>query len=163
MDLENRLRRCKFRAWHRGTREADYMIGCFFDARIAAGTPDDRWFEALLNEEDVDVMAWALGTASVPSRYAGAMMDAMQSWISSKFRAETGASGPIRPHPMPDFDRILSAKAPLTLSSVARGAQPLVLADLARAAKGRAVFIAPDERRCGDRRGAQHSSRPNST
>jgi transcription-repair coupling factor (superfamily II helicase) len=46
---------------------------------------------------------------------------------------------------MPDINRILSAKAPLTLSSVARGAQPLVLADLARAAKGRAVFIAPDE------------------
>jgi transcription-repair coupling factor (superfamily II helicase) len=46
---------------------------------------------------------------------------------------------------MPDLSRILSAKTPLTLSSVARGAQPLVLADLARAAKGRAVFIAPDE------------------
>ncbi len=46
---------------------------------------------------------------------------------------------------MPDFSRILSAKSPLTLASVARGAQPLVLADLARAAKGRAVFIAPDE------------------
>ncbi len=46
---------------------------------------------------------------------------------------------------MPDFTRILSAKTPLTLASVARGAQPLVLADLARAAKGRAVFIAPDD------------------
>jgi transcription-repair coupling factor (superfamily II helicase) len=46
---------------------------------------------------------------------------------------------------MPDFTRILSAKSPLTLSSIARGAQPLVLADLARAAKGRAVFIAPDD------------------
>ena len=34
---------------------------------------------------------------------------------------------------------------PLTLSSVARGAQPLVLADLARAAKGRAIFIAADD------------------
>ncbi|MDT0508029.1 transcription-repair coupling factor [Novosphingobium sp. MMS21-SN21R] len=46
---------------------------------------------------------------------------------------------------MPDLNRILSATTPLTLSSVARGAQPLVLADLARAARGRAVFIAPDE------------------
>jgi len=46
---------------------------------------------------------------------------------------------------MPDLNRILSAKAPLTLSSVARGAQPLVMSDLARAAKGRAVFIAPDD------------------
>src|SRR3546814_19923886 len=46
---------------------------------------------------------------------------------------------------MPDIVRILTATGPLTLSSLARGAQPLVLADLARAAKTRAVFIAPDE------------------
>ena len=51
---------------------------------------------------------------------------------------------------MPDFNRILSAKTPLTLAAVARGAQPLLLADLARAAQGtgqarRVVFVAPDE------------------
>ncbi|HTN13861.1 MAG TPA: transcription-repair coupling factor [Sphingomonadaceae bacterium] len=46
---------------------------------------------------------------------------------------------------MPDFQRILSARSPLTLASVARGAQPLVLTDLARATKGRAVFVAPDD------------------
>ncbi|MCW1383348.1 transcription-repair coupling factor [Novosphingobium sp. KCTC 2891] len=46
---------------------------------------------------------------------------------------------------MSDISRVLSAQSPLTLSSVARGAQPLVLADLARAAKGRAVFVAPDD------------------
>ncbi len=46
---------------------------------------------------------------------------------------------------MADFSRILGAKQPLTLSSVARGAQPLVMADLARAATGRAVFVAPDD------------------
>ena len=51
---------------------------------------------------------------------------------------------------MPDLSRLLSAKTPLTLASVARGAQPLVLADLARAAHGsasggRAVFVVADE------------------
>ncbi|MEO1968235.1 MAG: transcription-repair coupling factor [Sphingomonadaceae bacterium] len=46
---------------------------------------------------------------------------------------------------MPDFSRILEASAPLTLSSVARGAQALVMADMARAARSRAVFIAPDD------------------
>ena len=46
---------------------------------------------------------------------------------------------------MPDLTRILSAKHALTLSSVARGAQPLVLADLARASTKRAVFIAADD------------------
>ncbi|MGZ3250307.1 MAG: transcription-repair coupling factor [Croceibacterium sp.] len=46
---------------------------------------------------------------------------------------------------MPDLDRILAARSPLTLASLARGAQPLVMGDLARAAKRRAVFVAPDE------------------
>lgn len=56
---------------------------------------------------------------------------------------------------MPDISAILAAKTPLTLSSLARGAQGLVLADLARAAFGaafgsgekpaRVVFVASDE------------------
>jgi len=46
---------------------------------------------------------------------------------------------------MPDLQHILTADKPLTLASVARGAQPLVMADLARAAGGRAVFVAPDD------------------
>ncbi len=51
---------------------------------------------------------------------------------------------------MPDLSRILAARTPLMLAGLARGAQPLVLADLARAAaiagKGaRVVFVAPDD------------------
>ncbi|HKX77935.1 MAG TPA: transcription-repair coupling factor [Novosphingobium sp.] len=46
---------------------------------------------------------------------------------------------------MTDFTRILSAKTPLTLASVTRGAQPLVMADLARASTGRAVFVAQND------------------
>ena len=34
---------------------------------------------------------------------------------------------------MPDLQKILNATAPLTLASIPRGAQPLVMADLARA------------------------------
>ena len=79
MDPTDRLNRLKFRAWHRGTREADYMIGCFFDAHHTGWTePELAWFEALLDEDDVDVMAWALGTQSIPPEYAGAQMDAFR-------------------------------------------------------------------------------------
>ena len=46
---------------------------------------------------------------------------------------------------MPDLNKILSAKRPLTLAGVPTGFEPWLLADLARAAKTRAVFIAPDE------------------
>ncbi|HKT16266.1 MAG TPA: transcription-repair coupling factor, partial [Allosphingosinicella sp.] len=41
--------------------------------------------------------------------------------------------------------RILSARGPLTLAGAPAGFLPWLAADLARAAKGRAVFIAPDE------------------
>jgi antitoxin CptB len=65
---ENRLRRLKFRAWHRGTREADYMIGGFFDRYHAMWSDDEvQWFEELIEEDDVDIMAWALGTLAVPA------------------------------------------------------------------------------------------------
>ena len=75
----SRIKRLKFRAWHRGTREADYMIGCFFDAHHANwGEPELAWFEALLDEEDVEIMAWALGTMVVPEKYQGAQMDAFR-------------------------------------------------------------------------------------
>ena len=79
MDPADRIRRLKFRAWHRGTREADYTIGCYFD-RFHAGwdTAAIDWFEALLDEEDVDVLAWALGSAAPPARYAGPLMERMQ-------------------------------------------------------------------------------------
>jgi antitoxin CptB len=79
MDLSDRLRRLKFRAWHRGTREADYMIGGFFDRYHAEwAEPEILWFEALLDEEDVDIMGWALGTLDVPEEYRGALMDAFR-------------------------------------------------------------------------------------
>lgn len=74
-----RLARAKFRSWHRGTREADYMIGGFFDRFHAQwGEAELAWFEALLEEEDVDIMAWALGTQSVPEEFAGDQMKAMK-------------------------------------------------------------------------------------
>lgn len=73
------LRRIRFRAWHRGTREADYMIGCFFDRFHAQWTAADiAWFEDLIEEDDVEIMAWALGTMPVPEKYAGPLMDAMR-------------------------------------------------------------------------------------
>jgi transcription-repair coupling factor (superfamily II helicase) len=44
-----------------------------------------------------------------------------------------------------DLQRILSADAAITLAGAPAGFLPWLAADLARAAKGRAVFIAPDE------------------
>ena len=77
--LPARLARARFRAWHRGTREADYMIGGFFDRHHANwGEPEMAWFEALLDEDDVDVMAWALGAAAAPDEFSGDQLTALQ-------------------------------------------------------------------------------------
>ena len=73
------LKRLAWRAHHRGTKEADLMIGGFFDAHHNAWSPDDRaLFADMLEEQDVDIMAWALGTAVPPERFAGPMMNALQ-------------------------------------------------------------------------------------
>jgi antitoxin CptB len=79
MDREHRLKRLRFRAWHRGTREADLMIGGYFDAHHASWTEAEMdWFETLLEEQDVDIMAWALGTAEPPERFRGGMMSRLK-------------------------------------------------------------------------------------
>lgn len=79
LTTEGRLARCKFRSWHRGTREADYMIGGFFDRYHADwGEEELAWFEALLEEDDVDIMAWALKTQPTPPRFQGALIEKMQ-------------------------------------------------------------------------------------
>jgi antitoxin CptB len=79
MDRDIRLKRLRFRAWHRGTKEADLMIGGFFDAH-GAGWNDEQidWFEAFLEEQDVDIMAWAMRVQDVPDQWEGPMMDSMR-------------------------------------------------------------------------------------
>lgn len=79
MDRDTRLKRLKFRAEHRGTREADYMIGGFCAAHSQGWSDEDiAWFEAFLEEQDVDIMAWALGTADVPDHWQHPLMEAFK-------------------------------------------------------------------------------------
>jgi len=74
-----RLRRLYFRAWHRGTKEADLMVGGFFDTYAESWDEAQlRWFERLLEEQDVDIMAWAIGTVPCPAAFEGEMMQAMR-------------------------------------------------------------------------------------
>jgi antitoxin CptB len=69
------LKRLAWRAHHRGTKEADLMIGGFFDAHHRQWSAQERaLFAAMLDEQDVDIMAWALGTATPP----GPMIAALQ-------------------------------------------------------------------------------------
>ena len=55
------------------------LIGGFFDAHHACWTEHERaLFENMLEEQDVDIMAWAHGTAEPPERFAGPMIESLQ-------------------------------------------------------------------------------------
>ena len=78
MPADPDLKRLAWRAHYRGTREADLMIGGFFDAHHASwGTDERAQFAAMLEEQDVDIMSWALGTATGPDRF-GSIIEALQ-------------------------------------------------------------------------------------
>ncbi len=79
MNPDDRLKRLRYRAWHRGTKEADLLIGGFFDRYGADWSEAEMdWYETLLEEQDVDIMAWALGTQPVPGPFAGEMMSRLK-------------------------------------------------------------------------------------
>ena len=76
---EEELKRLHWRAHHRGTREADMLIGGFFDAHHASWNAGERaLFARLLDEQDVDIMAWAIGTAEPPERFEGPMIESLK-------------------------------------------------------------------------------------
>ena len=67
-ELPMRLRRLRYRAWHRGTREMDLLLGPFADARLAdmdSGELDR--FEVLLDEADTDLLNWLVGYETPPA------------------------------------------------------------------------------------------------
>jgi antitoxin CptB len=66
-ELELRRRRLRYRAWHRGTREMDLVLGRFVDAELANLTPIELdEFESLMDAPDPDLLSWILGQAEVP-------------------------------------------------------------------------------------------------
>lgn len=67
-DIAMRRKRLRYRAWHRGTREMDLILGPYADARLD-GLDEaalDR-FEQLLDEHDADLSRWLLGQVAPPA------------------------------------------------------------------------------------------------
>lgn len=57
--LDARRRRILYRAWHRGTREMDLLMGRFADAQIGELSEQDvADFELLIEVEDPDLFGW---------------------------------------------------------------------------------------------------------
>lgn len=83
--LPVRRKRLRFRAWHRGTKEMDLLMGPFADARIEGlGAPELDQFEELLLEPEPDVYAWIVGGAPLPSRLEGTVLDQIKAYHAEK-------------------------------------------------------------------------------
>jgi antitoxin CptB len=70
-----RLNRVRFRAWRRGFREADLILGPFadeFGPTMSEGELDR--FEALLEQSDHDIYAWILGSTPAPPEFDDDLM-----------------------------------------------------------------------------------------
>ncbi len=81
---EARLKRLKIRAWRRGTKEMDLILGPYADAHLP--TMDSAAldaFEALLAENDQDIYPWITGASVVPARHAG-MVAALVSFAQAR-------------------------------------------------------------------------------
>jgi antitoxin CptB len=73
--LDVRRRRLLFRAWRRGVRETDLIVGRFADAyidRFDATALDD--FEALIEVPNAELYAWVVGWESVPENFDTAVL-----------------------------------------------------------------------------------------
>jgi antitoxin CptB len=74
-DDQMRRKRLRFRAWHRGIKETDLILGPFADAYVEALAPqelDD--FEALLAVPDNDLHEWFTGRDVAPPRFSASLI-----------------------------------------------------------------------------------------
>ena len=76
-----RLKKLKFRAWRRGFREADLILGPFADRHVPTFTAAELdWFEVLLDQPDQDVYAWIVGTLPTPVEFDVEIMNQIKAF-----------------------------------------------------------------------------------
>lgn len=76
-----RLKKIRFRAWHRGFREADLILGPFADNHVHLLTPEqlDR-FETLMEENDHDIYGWIIARFPTPPAFDHDVMDMLKTF-----------------------------------------------------------------------------------
>jgi antitoxin CptB len=67
---EIRRKRVRFRAWHRGMKEVDLVLGPFADAHVDTLSDEQLdTFELLLSVPDTDLYDWLCDRSTPPDRY----------------------------------------------------------------------------------------------
>jgi antitoxin CptB len=68
--LDERRRRILYRAWRRGLREMDLVMGRFADAHLPAMSESElAEFERLLDVPDPQALAWIIGEEALPAAF----------------------------------------------------------------------------------------------
>ncbi len=81
-----RLKKLKFRAWRRGFREADFILGAFADAELATLTPSDLdAFELLLDQPDQPLFAWIIQTEPTPAEFDHDVMRKIRTFLPNTY------------------------------------------------------------------------------
>ncbi len=78
---DRRLNKIRFRAWRRGFREADMILGAFADERLemlSAAELDE--FEVLLDQPDHDLYGWIIGRDAAPAEMEGPMLEQLRAF-----------------------------------------------------------------------------------
>ncbi|HNQ91731.1 MAG TPA: succinate dehydrogenase assembly factor 2 [Alphaproteobacteria bacterium] len=82
---ENWRKRLTFRAWHRGTREMDLLIGSFAEKYINGfDRADLAIFEEILINNDPDVYDWITGRKNPPEELKSRVLDLLLSHSFAK-------------------------------------------------------------------------------
>jgi len=69
-DHDARLRRLKFRSWHRGIKEMDLILGHFADTILPDLTMAEiDQYEALIEIEDTSLYNWVTGREKTPDEH----------------------------------------------------------------------------------------------
>ncbi len=87
-----RLKKIRLRAWRRGFREADLLLGPFADFYCPKFTPEQLdLLEALMDEADQDIYDWFLGRAETPPRFDNEIMALLKAFDPSTGAPRRGA------------------------------------------------------------------------
>jgi antitoxin CptB len=87
MTDDARQKKLKLRAWRRGFREADLILGPFADRHVSDFTDAELdWFEGLLDQADQDVYGWILEREPTPAAFDGPLMNKLKAFRDEAYK-----------------------------------------------------------------------------
>ena len=84
---EARLKKLSFRAWRRGFKEADIILGNFADETLPTMSEADLdIFEVLLEVPDQDLYGWIIEREPTPEPYQSNIMYQLNSFYKTAYK-----------------------------------------------------------------------------